>query len=267
MYAALALILVVLQAMPAAAGPECGDATRIVWQAPKAAGDIAAGWPLAVEDDFQWGDGNADLIVGDAGPELRIRFPKGSINPGNPHAPEGGAGFLDRFGSYDEGCLTYEIRFDDGFVFGEGGKLPGLFGGIHNSGCTEHRQSGFSSRYMFGRRGIGFLYPYFAERDTPCGGMMGAGAFRFDAGRWRRISQRLKLNTPGIADGEVEVWMDGVSAFSAVNVDIRAGAETRIEGLMMQTFFGGSDASRASPADQAVSFRDFRFATPESPRN
>lgn len=248
--------------MPAAAETECRDVTRIVWRAPLAAGDIAAGWPLAAEDNLQWGRQNAGLVAGDAGPELRILFPKGSINPGNPDAPEGGAGFLDRFGSYDEGCLTYELRFENGFDFGEGGKLPGLFGEVRNSGCTKDRRSGFSSRYMFGRHGTGFLYPYFADRDTSCGGMLGTGTFRFDAGRWHRISQLLKLNTPGVANGEVKVWMDGVPAFSADDLEIRATGNLHIEGLMMQTFFGGSDPSRASPADQVVSFRRFQFAVP-----
>lgn len=256
--ALFALGLSAFVASPALATEDCPG--RVVWSAPRAAGDVAAGWPLGPGDTPQWGKDTAAIVAGASGPEIVTRFPRGSINPGNPDAPEGGAGFLDRFARrYEAGCLTYEVRFDDGFDFGQGGKLPGLFGGKHTSGCTPDRNSGFSTRYMWGRHGTGFLYPYFASRDTPCGGMIGLGRFHFTPGTWHRITQKVRLNSDHQPDGEVDIWFDGVLVVEETGLEIRADPSVEIEGVMFATFFGGSDPSRASPADQSMHLRNFRF--------
>lgn len=238
----------------------CGDLTRLVWSAPESTGAVKDGVPLGQADVLEWGEHTSTIIQGEAGPEIVTRYPAGSINPGNPAAPEGGVGFLKRLPStWRDGCLFYEVMFEEGFVFGEGGKLPGLFGGVALSGCTTNRDSGFSARYMWGRNGGGFLYPYFADRLERCGDVVASGTFRFTAGRWHSIAQRLRLNAADRSNGLVEIWFDDALVFRKANAHIRASNDIRIEGVMFETFFGGSDPGRSSPVDQSARFRAMRF--------
>ena len=101
-------------------------------------------------------------------------FPKGSINPGNKNAPNGGMSFYtngphwgaeftkgkgkweDDLKRAKEITFAYSIMFENGFEFNRGGKLPGVYGGTSEEeavGCSGGRQNGrdncFSSRLMW----------------------------------------------------------------------------------------------------------------------
>lgn len=253
-----ALVLTLVAGIAAA---ECGPAQREVWSGPARAGRVAEGWPMGPRDGMPWGAGTATIRAGNAGPVLAVRFPEGSINPGNPDAPEGGIGLRLRFPppAFVEGCLGYELQFEAGFDFGLGGKLPGLFGGRRNTGCAPMTDLGFSTRHSWGRRGNASLYAYLAERTTRCGTGMGGGRVFFEPGRWYRIAQYLRLNRPGHADGAITIWIDGEEIAAFDGLEIRASADQRIEGVMIESFFGGSSPDRASPADQSLLLRRFSF--------
>ena len=61
-----------------------------------------------------WGRENIAPLPGEPG-GLRIRYPAGSINPGNASAPVGGAGFFWTPGTAPEArCLSYRVRFSEG---------------------------------------------------------------------------------------------------------------------------------------------------------
>jgi hypothetical protein len=50
--------------------------------------------------------------------------------------------------------LSYYVRFSENFDFVKGGKLPGLFGGVGNSGGEiPDGTDGFSTRFMWRRNG------------------------------------------------------------------------------------------------------------------
>ena len=240
----------------------CGPAAATVWHAPRSVGAVEQAWPLAGPDHLAWTVGDPQVVAAPGGGTLTAVFPEGSINPGNDAAPRGGMGFYDRFDTGDgaAGCLSYEVRFDDGFDFARGGKLPGLFGGTDNAGCAPASGRGFSTRYMWSREGMGLLYAYFADRQTRCGTPMGRGTFRFEPGRWHRIQQHLVLNRIGQADGRISIWFDGRLVFLASNLMVRDRGDVAIEGLMFSTFFGGSDPSWASPRDQSIAFRNFTYS-------
>ena len=63
-------------------------------------------------------------------------FPEGSINPGNKEAPHGGFGFYLkgertfesalRDQTPDEVIMSYEVKFEEGWEWRKGGKLPGI---------------------------------------------------------------------------------------------------------------------------------------------
>lgn len=41
--------------------------------------------------------------------------------------------------------------------------------------------------------------------STGYGSSLGRGSFKFQVGQWNTVAQRIKLNTPGKADGELQV--------------------------------------------------------------
>jgi len=71
--------------------------------------------------------------------------------------------------------LSYSVRFQPGFRFAKGGKLPGLFGGDAGSGAGM-RRPGSPRGFMCGPAG-GEVYAYFrTPRATarPSGGAGGS---------------------------------------------------------------------------------------------
>ncbi|MBS7791779.1 hypothetical protein KTR66_17395 [Roseococcus sp. SDR] len=202
-----------------------------------------------------WGRDNIAPLAGEPG-GLRIRYPAGSINPGNAAAPVGGAGFHWTPGAAAEArCLSYRVRFSEGFDFALGGKLPGLAGGDAPRGCSAAELSrGFSARLMWRARGEGELYLYAPDRAARCGDSIGRGSFRVVPMRWVEIQQEVILNRPGAADGVIRLWVNGQRVLERRDLALRESATVRVNGLLFATFFGGSDARWASPRDQWADF-------------
>lgn len=99
-----------------------------------------------------------------------------------------------------------------------------------------------------------YLPPYTIERfaankkqcDVPnsdCNPTYGAsiarGSFHFKPGQWVTVSERVKLNTPGGEDGELELFVNGVSVINVSGLILRDGDAGKMRGLFMQSFFGG----------------------------
>ncbi|MBL7512114.1 polysaccharide lyase, partial [Frankia nepalensis] len=194
---------------------------------------------------------------------LRVAYPAGSasqLSVREHDAPTGGAQvYLGlRTGSTDVAHLSYRVRFPAGFQFNKGGKLPGLFGGDHVAGGNvPDGTNGFSTRYMWRTGGTGVVYAYLpSSKDFGTS----LGGWTWPTGRWATVQQRVRLNTPGRADGSVTVWLDGRDILRADDVLFRETAALRVDGVFFSTFFGGGDLSWASPTDQHVDFADFRVS-------
>ena len=157
----------------------------------------------------------------------------------------------------DELYLQYYVRFQSGFDFVKGGKLPGLYGGTVTSGQNiPDGTDGFSTRYMWRDGGDGEVYAYLPTSEEH-GTSLGRGCWFFPVNQWVAIEQRVKLNTPGASDGEVTVWQDGKQVFTQRGMTYRTTDQLKIDGLFFSTFFGGGDESWASPVDQYADFAGF----------
>jgi len=184
-----------------------------------------------------------------------------------------------------EATLGYSVFFEEGFEWNKGGKLPGLYGGTSETaakGCGggSRSQECFSTRLMWRGAGAGELYTYFPPgnpaNDKQChvtpqsdcnptyGASVGRGAFHFTPGQWTTVSQRIRLNTAGKADGEMELFANGQSVISVKGLVLRENDAGRFRGIMMQTFFGGHTPDFASPKTQNAYFSDFSVAITES---
>ncbi|EIN07957.1 hypothetical protein PUNSTDRAFT_88685 [Punctularia strigosozonata HHB-11173 SS5] len=219
---------------------------------------------------------------------MHAHYPKGSFN--FQHTPLGGISFyapgpdsLD-ITTAKELTFGYSVFFDSDFDFNKGGKLPGIYGG--NSAdkaisCSGGRRDDacFSARLMWRTDGAGEMYTYlppsysandnvcnvapFSECNPTYGASVGRGSFKFNKGDWTTVSERIKLNDVGKENGELELFVGGKSVLSATGLVLRDSSAGVMRGIQMQTFFGGSDSSWASPKDQDVYFADFSMAITE----
>jgi len=230
----------------------------------------AASGHEAIREGFDtrrhWGtEKNVERLgIGQTGidePGLRVHYPAGSSSPGD--EPRGGAGFYTEpaaLAGAEQACLSYRVRFAEGFDFVKGGKLPGLYGGEAPSGGEAvDGESGFSMRLMWREEGQGELYPYVVDRE---GESLGRGAWRFPTGRWVTVEQELELNDPGKANGVARVWIDGEPVLEQDDLVFRTVPELTIDGLMFSTFFGGTGGEWRTPRDQHVDFAAFRLHAP-----
>ncbi|WP_211261400.1 polysaccharide lyase [Pseudonocardia acaciae] len=227
-------------------------------------GQLAAflGNGLISSDQGDFGLDRSDFIAAPEVPgglALRVHYPAGTASPhaagGDPARAGGLQAYLRFPGPADTAYLQYQVRFQPGFDFVKGGKLPGLFGGSGGSG-GDHRDDGFSTRYMWRKGGAGELYAYLPG-GSGFGTSLGRGTWTFPAGQWTTIQQGVKLNTPGQRDGVVTVWVNGQQVFSQNDVQLRNTDQLHIDGLFFSTFFGGGDQSWASPSDQYADFANF----------
>ncbi|EJD36093.1 hypothetical protein AURDEDRAFT_74614 [Auricularia subglabra TFB-10046 SS5] len=223
--------------------------------------------------------------AGVAGNAWRASYPKGSYNPSG--EPKGGFGFYfagpsDIWAGADQILFSYAVYFPGDFQFNMGGKLPGPYGGEDQEiafGCTGGRQADrdkcFDLRLMWRTNGAGEIYAYVPETDgnkeagkelegtvidSSYGMSLARGAFNFTPGDWTVVAERVRLNTPGQTDGEIELWVDGKSVIHATGLAIRSSASSTFRGVHCQTFFGGSTADWASPVDQFAYFAEMSGA-------
>ena len=152
---------------------------------------------------------------------------------------------------------------------------------------------------MFRKEGGGELYAYVPQNtenanalanatpktpDVPpndeYGTSVGRRSFTWKTGAWTHVAQRVKLNTVGQANGEMEIFIDGKSTIRVTGLKLRTSNSNKVRGMVIQTFFGGEysfsyvvvfaaflmvsslghDSTWASPKKQRSYFKDFTAA-------
>jgi hypothetical protein len=162
-------------------------------------------------------------------------------------------------GPVDVATLTYSVRFPSGFQFVQGGKLPGLCGGACYTGGTNGL-AGWSARLMWRTAGAGEAYVYSAT-TTGYGDSLGRGSWYWKAdGAWHTVSERVHMNTPGVANGTIDIFIDGVPVSHDAGIEFRVTAAVHIDSLLFSTFYGGHDSSWAPTTNQHLDFANFRIA-------
>lgn len=246
-----------------AADPAAKPGTGVLWSM-DFTGDWRRNWPARDRADF--GSENCEILAGDRFPKfLRVRYPKGSVDPSMHETagrPLGGAQWYGQeIPPTDTIYLRYYLRCAEDFDFVRGGKLPGLFGGVRCSGGKiPDGTDGFSTRFMWRAKGDGEVYAYLPTSEH-FGASLGRGKWQFVPGKWHCIEQHVVLNSPGARDGSVTVWLDGRQVFQQKNLLYRTVDTLQIEGIFFSTFFGGSDDRWATPRDTHIDFANFALST------
>jgi len=239
-----------------------GDATTLA--------SFFRGLTLTRRGSFGWREVTVLPAAGPGdGPVLRVRYPADSAShrAAATGASAGGAqAYLTHpSGPLEEAWLSYDVRFPPGFDFVKGGKLPGLYGGTVTSGQRiPDGTDGFSTRYMWRRSGDGEVYAYLPTSQKH-GTSIGRGSWTWPAGRWVQVVQHVRLNTPGRADGVLDVWFQGKQVLHRTDITYRTTRDLRIDGLFFSSFFGGGDRSWATPKDQYADFADVHLSATALP--
>ncbi len=216
-------------------------------------------------------------IVADGaqGNVLRITYPAGKFG-----SAESGTAFPWLLGGrYEELALQYRVKFEGGFLFTTSGKLPGLCGANDDLGCFRYTggnkpggDDGFSVRVVWlNADGLLGSYVYHADQADGFGDIFvwhhGNGdPVHVVRGQWHTILLRVKLNDPGVPNGEVETWLDGAPVSLVTHLRFRDGSEPgrriRINEVYFNTFHGGRAPADAPAQTQQAWFDDFQLAVP-----
>lgn len=163
--------------------------------------------------------------------------------------------------SYEELYFSYRVRFEEGFDWVKGGKLPGLFGGRGNTGGNvPDGNDGWSGRMMWRQEGRATQYVYHPDQS----GMYGEFYWwehRFEPGKWHTVEHHFTMNTPGMHDGLLVTWFDGVQSLRVESLRFRDIDTFAIDGLWLTTFFGGGDDTWNATKDEYAYFDDFVVST------
>jgi hypothetical protein len=189
---------------------------------------------------------------------LRVYYPKGEVRP-----EHSGTQFKVRLAGATDYWCDYRVRFEPGFDFRKGGKLPGLAGGKVTTGCRKPTGDGWSVRYMWRKQGALVLYIYHKRQLGNCAADSPLDA-AVEVGRWHRLTQHVSVNTPGRADGTVRVWLDGVQKPGRNDIEFRTEKQAPVNCFLFSTFFGGKDPSFGPLKDCFIRFDDF-YIGPDRP--
>jgi len=197
------------------------------------------------------------------GTYLRVTYPEGSSSPTSARVdgtPMGGAQFyLDARGeSSDHQFLRYYMRLSPDFDFVRGGLLPGLYGGAATAAADGREgQPGVATRFGWTADGRGEVYTY-ASASGAESQSLGAGSWSWPVDRWACVEQEVNLGQPGESNGQIRVWLDGEQVWQDDALQLRDTGALDVEGVFFSTFFGGSDATWATPRTQWADFAGVR---------
>jgi hypothetical protein len=195
----------------------------------------------------------ADKFEAFQGPALAVTLAAGTTQAMNSHIRLGKPGAAEP----EEAFFRYYLRLGENWNPSlDGGKLPGLSGTYGRGGWGSRKstgQNGWSARGAFMQltervgqaseaRAIG-TYVYHAGMAGNYGDTWGwnlgpTGVLQKN--RWYSIEQRVRLNTPGKADGIYEAWVDGRLAYRKSDIRYRDTDVLRIESVWMNVYHGGT---------------------------
>ncbi|GAA6052242.1 hypothetical protein JCM3770_007396 [Rhodotorula araucariae] len=261
--------------MPSSAMPSASAANSFMqdkWSRTKGSGESLS----FVEDPL---DGGGGIVLESDYPKGSYSGASGMVGVGNMQMAVFGEG-------KQRAMVSYELTFSKGFDFVKGGKLPGLFGGDADSGCTGGRasESCFSLRLMWREHGAGEVYAYIPTFNGQCEGSANAssvachgdmgvsinrGSFVFEEGSWNTVTLIAILNSDPSPDGEANgvlaLYAGETRAIYLEDMVFRTNASVVINAFIFSTFFGGSTEEYAATADCSTYYRNVRFWEGDDP--
>jgi hypothetical protein len=151
--------------------------------------------------------------------------------------------------------FQYDLYLADNWLATKGGgKFPGLAGTYNKAGWggrSADGSNGWSARGQFGdtissddkfnnSTPLGF-YAYYPDNGQSYGSeMFWDNTNAIKPGKWYRITQYVKLNTPGEQNGVLKAWVDQQQVFERSNIRFRDTSDLKIERLWLNFYHGGT---------------------------
>lgn len=154
-------------------------------------------------------------------------------------------------------CLTYSVFLPEGFVFGAGGRLPGLHGGAQRT-TEDDAATAFSSRYTWsatGEAGIHTHLPGWAEGRSLSNKLSWEPLLR---GEWVELEQEVILNAPDRKDGILRVWQNGRLVFQNTDLTFRSKPSVLLSGVLAETV-GGEQPAGTKLTNQKIWMTPFEL--------
>ena len=211
------------------------------------------------------------------GSALRVVYGKGSSANSCGNCPNPGGGqFYTSFAAAARPQLAharvlyllYYVKFSRGFDFGQGGKLPGLYGGPVGQESGGNHGQAFSTRYMWRDHNVtgsagncsaavpcSEVYLYSPAISSGYGLDIGGSWHWQGDGRWHVVQQRVDR-----VSGDITVWYDGKKVLSTRGA-LSGASGTPFSGVFFSTFFGGHDTSWGPSKTESAYFADFIVST------
>ncbi|WP_420814070.1 polysaccharide lyase [Nakamurella deserti] len=173
--------------------------------------------------------------------------------------------FIALPGSYDEACMSYDIRFDRDFDWSLGGKLPGLEGVAPGTSLAaptggNNTDKGWSGRLMWlgpkaykwaGPLNMAVSYMYHPGQAGTYGDNVRWNT-AFVAGQWHTVKQCHSMNTVGKADGVLRAWIDGKLVVDDTSYVYRVRNDVHISHIVFSIFRGGNTLDWAGSRDNFI---------------
>ena len=205
---------------------------------------------------------------------MRVNYPAGGLGPDGT-----GTQFPIVFqnmnklkdGFYQELYLRYYVKFESGFDFRKGGKLPGLMGGgdswLRSGGDQPDGSNGWTLRFMWVENGKLIVYAYIPKSENCKWGEAIWGQtidcnFVTESDKWICIEQYVNVGTPNKDNGKLKVWINGVEKVNVSdmrfwNIENNNG---KIGGIYFSTFHGGNTQDWAPQNNSFTQFDGFVVA-------
>jgi hypothetical protein len=236
-------------------------------------------WGFVVKGS--WGQAQLSEVTDRSAPgngsALRVLYGRGSSSSSCSDCPSPGGGqFYTSFAKMGLSNLSdanvlylrYYLKFQQGFDFGRGGKLPGLYGGgIGEESGGQHGEA-FSTRYMWRDHPVSGSLSNCSSL-TPCSevyvyspaissgyGLDIGGKWHWQGdGQWHMVEQEVNRTT-----GSITVWYDGVKVLSTPDA-VKDISSIPFSGVFFSTFFGGHDTTWGPSKDEYADFANFAVST------
>jgi hypothetical protein len=215
-------------------------------------------WSMSSTSNNGVSEGRVKVVEIGGNKVLQVKYPKGYADPVN-----GGAQWKAPLPPRDEYYSEYQVMFNSNFEWVKGGKIPGLVGGTAPTG-GKNSDHGMSARYMWRNNpgGKAILYLYWPGQKSTFGDEIVFGR-TFSKGVWHTLKQRIKLNTPGLSNGIIQVWFDGTLVYSNTNYNLRTSGDIwKIDKFYFSSFFGGNAPLWSAVKDEYIYFDNFRIWYP-----
>ncbi len=215
--------------------------------------------------------GRSEIADEDGNKVLRVQYPAGCVGPNDTPT---GCGIQVKWPlpeSADTMWASYRLKFETGFDFVKGGKLPGLCGGkCYSGGSTPSQGDGWSARIMWRTGGAIVQYMYFTDQAAQYGDDMKwdkTGTQKtFGTDSWDTVVTQVILNTvpsgasQGLKNGIVRSWFNGELSLEVDTLRLVDYSDQKIDMFYISTFHGGDNATWAPAADSYIRYDDFRIS-------